>query len=610
MLLSHDCSASRPPRNWDLNTVGRRWLAAVACIAALLSAGPAGAAPSYMSYFGLGRNIPEAQDHINLYWAVSWDWNTNEVLSQLADAKGRGMRAIVHTEFAFFNGSGLYANACPYSLKPDAAARWDSFAQALSKQGLLDTVVAFYPADEPDHCGLSSKDVLTALDVIRAHPLTTGKPVAAIFTCDIAKKYGGIYRTIGGHQYGDVVRAYDWVGVDCYGSKNIFTDPAWTTIEFNNGCFCFRSVPGPSYYDNFKAQLNLSSQRLILVPQGFIAADSDGLPDDPQLFASQAAADPSVILMAPFTWFDEPLYPGVRSQPALAQQWRSIGRSIAMSNPPNANPPLPAAVSPRLQVSASDVQHFFVYDLNCNTTSGQVCAAQLHWQAVNTNLGTQLFMHRGAGAPELIACSPATGYIDIPWISTDHNYTFDLYQMGSCATTIAAGAKPIASMNLSLVTSTTVVEFYNATLDHYFITWVAEEIAKLDAGTVIKGWTRTGKTLKTYTTTQTGTSPVCRFYIPPALGDSHFFGRGTVECNATALQNPSFVLEEPAFMQMFLPTAGVCPPNTTEVYRVFDNRPDANHRYTTDRVVRNQMVVMGWLAEGDGPNMVVMCAPQ
>jgi len=26
--------------------------------------------------------------------------------------------------------------------------------------------------------------------------------------------------------------------------------------------------------------------------------------------------------------------------------------------------------------------------------------------------------------------------------------------------------------------------------------------------------------------------------------------------------------------------------------------------------VRDQMVAKGWLAEGDGPNMVVMCAPQ
>src|SRR5262249_17934156 len=107
--------------------------------------------------------------------------------------------------------------------------------------------------------------------------------------------------------------------------------------------------------------------------------------------------------------------------------------------------------------------------------------------------------------------------------------------------------------------SSDVVEYYNAGLDHYFITWVADEIAKLDAGTVIKGWTRTGKTLKTYTTAQSGTSPVCRYYIPPDKGDSHFFGRGTMECTETGAKNPSFILEDSTFMQMYLPTAGVCP---------------------------------------------------
>ena len=41
---------------------------------------------------------------------------------------------------------------------------------------------------------------------------------------------------------------------------------------------------------------------------------------------------------------------------------------------------------------------------------------------------------------------------------------------------------------------------------------------------------------------------------------------------------------------------------------MFSNRPDANHRYMTDAAVRNQMTARGWLAEGDGPDLVVMCA--
>jgi len=155
----------------------------------------------------------------------------------------------------------------------------------------------------------------------------------------------------------------------------------------------------------------------------------------------------------------------------------------------------------------------------------------------------------------------------------------------------------------------TVVEYYNASLDHYFITWIAEEIAKLDGGVAIVGWVRTGNTFNTYPAAQATTSPICRYYIPPALGNSHFFGRGSAECNATGAANPTFVLEDASFMHMTLPVAGACPAGATPVYRVFSNRKDANHRYTTQRGVRDAMVAKGWLAEGDGPELVVMCAP-
>lgn len=84
---------------------------------------------------------------------------------------------------------------------------------------------------------------------------------------------------------------------------------------------------------------------------------------------------------------------------------------------------------------------------------------------------------------------------------------------------------------------------------------------------------------------------------------------GADECNATGSAHPAFTLEDPQFMHTILPTAGACPATTTPVYRVFSNRPDANHRCVTDRVVRDAMVGDGWLAEGDGADLVVMCAP-
>ena len=45
-----------------------------------------------------------------------------------------------------------------------------------------------------------------------------------------------------------------------------------------------------------------------------------------------------------------------------------------------------------------------------------------------------------------------------------------------------------------------------------------------------------------------------------------------------------------------------------KVYRVWNRRPDTNHRYTTDRALRDRMVARGYVAEGYGPDAVAMCA--
>jgi hypothetical protein len=169
-----------------------------------------------------------------------------------------------------------------------------------------------------------------------------------------------------------------------------------------------------------------------------------------------------------------------------------------------------------------------------------------------------------------------------------------------------AGAAVVAAQ--TGVQQATVVEYHHAGLDHYFVTWLPNEIADLDAG-IQTGWTRTRLSFRTWITPEVGTSPECRYYIPPALGNSHFYGRDGAECEAARTNTPSLQLEDARFMHQMLPTLGVCPAGTTPVYRLFNNRADANHRYTIDRAVRDQMVAQGWLAEGEGDDVVAMCAP-
>src|SRR5207249_9249881 len=85
------------------------------------------------------------------------------------------------------------------------------------------------------------------------------------------------------------------------------------------------------------------------------------------------------------------------------------------------------------------------------------------------------------------------------------------------------------------------VEFYNATLDHYFVTASPDEIAKLDTG-VIVGWQRTSLSFKVLEATDTtpGAVAVCRFYGLPAAGlDSHFYSASTAECDEVKQKFPA-----------------------------------------------------------------------
>src|SRR5580704_11975495 len=85
-----------------------------------------------------------------------------------------------------------------------------------------------------------------------------------------------------------------------------------------------------------------------------------------------------------------------------------------------------------------------------------------------------------------------------------------------------------------------VIEYYNASQDHYFISSLQPDINALDSGH-FPGWARTGLTFKAYPATTANASPVCRFYIPPADGDSHFYSASPVECTAVQARFPAFI---------------------------------------------------------------------
>ncbi len=163
----------------------------------------------------------------------------------------------------------------------------------------------------------------------------------------------------------------------------------------------------------------------------------------------------------------------------------------------------------------------------------------------------------------------------------------------------------------------TAVEFYNASLDHYFISNLQPDIDALDTGR-IPGWFRTGNAFFVFSSGGGNLQPVCRFYIPPEHGNSHFFSASPAECAAISSRigvDPNYsgyILETSSAFYTELPdtNSGICRSGTIPVYRLWNGRADSNHRYTTDLRVRNQMLATGYIAEGYGPNAVAMCSPR
>ena len=173
------------------------------------------------------------------------------------------------------------------------------------------------------------------------------------------------------------------------------------------------------------------------------------------------------------------------------------------------------------------------------------------------------------------------------------------------------GSSMAAVPNVSLA-----VEYYDAALGHYFTSSIPAEIAALDGG-MFPGWQRTGETLPVYAQQADGpdgTTPVCRFYGLPEKGlNSHFYSASPSECAAVQQKwGDSWLLESPDVFDAYPADAvtGTCPFETTPVYRVYNNRPDANHRYTTSVAVRDSMVQAGWIPEGYGANAVAFCVPR
>ena len=182
-----------------------------------------------------------------------------------------------------------------------------------------------------------------------------------------------------------------------------------------------------------------------------------------------------------------------------------------------------------------------------------------------------------------------------------------LHRWMTIATAVQLATLMIATPALAAEPTAQVVEFYNAALNHYFITAFPEEAAALDAGTPVAGWARTGVRWNAWKSAGESAAalPVCRFFGTPDVGpNSHFYTADAAEC-AKVKQNPNWTYEAIAF-HIEVPQVGTCTAGTQPIYRSFypgANVSQSNHRFLSDLTMHQNMAAASIL-EGNA-----MCSP-
>jgi len=175
---------------------------------------------------------------------------------------------------------------------------------------------------------------------------------------------------------------------------------------------------------------------------------------------------------------------------------------------------------------------------------------------------------------------------------------------GSSLASSAVVVRPTAGL-------TKVLEFYNPTLDNFFITANPPEQVAVASGAAGADWRLTGMRFNAG-----GLEQVCRFYGSVQPGpNSHFYTIDPGECQAlknlqasTPSTQKRWNFESNDFASA-APAGGQCANGTVPVYRAynkgFERGLDSNHRITTNQDAYQAQIAKGWDGEG-----VVMCAPQ
>jgi YVTN family beta-propeller protein len=181
---------------------------------------------------------------------------------------------------------------------------------------------------------------------------------------------------------------------------------------------------------------------------------------------------------------------------------------------------------------------------------------------------------------------------------------------------VANGAGPdavvVSTKQDTIVGTAIATEFHHAGFNHYFHTADETETRLIRDGLFHDNWHRTFEFWRVWSRPGAGRVAVCRFFSAVfAPRSSHFYTPYPAEC-ASLAAGSTWQLESTAVFYLALPdAAGGCAAGTAPLYRVYNAGMSGapNHRYSASRTVRDAMVTQGWVAEGNGPDVVFACTP-
>jgi hypothetical protein len=229
-------------------------------------------------YYGENAvSVTETSGHANLAWCADF-YGPLEQMACLTQAKGLGMKAVMMLP--------VYPSPCT----PSPPSDWRFWFKRLADVGLLDTVVAIYPVDEPTCDAAMIRATNAQLrDVMSEFPPIAQAKLAVIYACKAG--FPG-------------AETYDVIGCDDYDSGSAVLTRYYPALAAAN--------PGA---------------RLIVVPGG-----ADPWRADPAPFESYAHGTARVWALVPFIWQSADGHDGIRDN-GMATLYCIAGREIVTGAP-------------------------------------------------------------------------------------------------------------------------------------------------------------------------------------------------------------------------------------------------------------------------------------